>query len=241
MRERVAAAEECNRPQGMTLEAQEKWEAREAEKARTRERATGEQMPQRAASSRVAAAAGSQARRETFAERAASVDPEAAPGRADPREHLSREQLAAVNQQADRIHEEVRESGTRAAIARRIAERVVDGTDVLSAAVAVLQAVKIQPGTVVPLGLLEETNRGEVTVEGEVVELWDASSPAIAQVGLIADETGRTKFTSWERSHQPPVIDGEQVRFRGAQKNWYQGRCSIALTGRSEVVRLDKV
>jgi hypothetical protein len=31
----------------------------------------------------------------------------------------------------------------------------------------------------------------EVSVEGGVIELWDPADPAIAQVGLIADDTGK--------------------------------------------------
>ena len=78
---------------------------------------------------------------------------------------------------------------------------------------------------------MPEVSGGEVTVEGRISELWSPSSGAIAQVGLIEDESGQTKFTSWEKSNQPVVKEGETVRFRAAAKNWYQGRCSIALTG----------
>ncbi|ELY91957.1 hypothetical protein C485_00400 [Natrinema altunense JCM 12890] len=57
------------------------------------------------------------------------------------------------------------------------------------------------------------------------------SSSAIQQVGLIEDETGRTKFTVWEKSRKTVVREGQTVRFRAIKKNWYQGRCSLAITG----------
>lgn len=242
-REKVAPEEVDTRdhPYRMTLEAEEKWEAKEAEKRRTRERAQGKLIPHREASSRVVAAQESRERRREFATRVASVHPEEAPGRADPRERLSQDELAEINQQAARIHDEVREPGSRAAISRRLAEKVADGKSILSATVAVIEAVKKQPGTVVPIGMLEEVPRRTVSVEGRIIDLWAPSSPAIQQVGLLADESGRTKITIWKRSEQQPVSQGERVRIRAAAKNWYNGRCSIALTRRSRIVFPDRI
>lgn len=108
----------------------------------------------------------------------------------------------------------------------------------MGATVRVLEAERTRPGTVVPIGELEEIPRPEVSVEGEITQLWTPSSPAIAQVGLIEDETGRTKWTAWKRSQVREVREGETVRFRAIAKNWYQGQCSVALTGDSMVVRL---
>jgi hypothetical protein len=235
--EKVAGVDERDHPYGMTLEAQEKWEAREWEKRRTREHRQRSEPTNREAANRAVAAKGSAQRRTRFEERAASVDPSLDPHAPDPREELSREEVAAVNQQAQRITEGVRESSTRAAVARQLAERVVQGDDVLSASVAVLEAERARPGTVVPIGDLEDVPRSEVSVQGVVTELWEPSHPAISQVGLLKDDTGRTKWTAWKRSEVTPVREGEQVRFRAAAKNWYQGRCSIALTGDSRVVR----
>jgi hypothetical protein len=158
-----------------------------------------------------------------------------APARMDPREQLSREELADVNQEAIRIQDEVDCGWTSAAIARQLAEKVCDGQDVTSAVLELVEELQAVPGAVVPIAEVPEVPVGEVTVEGTVSELWAPSSPAIAQVGLIEDESGRTKFTIWERSNQPVVREGQTVRFRAAAKNWYEGRCSIALTGWSRV------
>jgi ssDNA-binding replication factor A large subunit len=75
-----------------------------------------------------------------------------------------------------------------------------------------------------------------VSIEGEVVQLWDASSPKIAQVGLIADDTGKIKFTSWRKSEPAYVQEGDTVRMRAVKKNWYEGRCSLAVTYDSMIV-----
>jgi len=92
---------------------------------------------------------------------------------------------------------------SRAAIGRRLGEAVVGGKDLTSAVVGVFEELQTAPGTVIPIGKLENVNRKEVSIEGRVEVLWDADSPAIAQVGLIADDSGKTKVTSWVASDQP--------------------------------------
>ena len=76
----------------------------------------------------------------------------------------------------------------------------------------------------------------EVSIEGTIETLWDPSDPAIAQVGLIADDTAKIKWTSWKASKPAFVQEGERVRMRHLKKNWYQGRCSLAVTYDSMIV-----
>ncbi len=144
--------------------------------------------------------------------------------------------MGQVNRQAQRLSEDVNGGYTRAVIAKRIASRVLEGADMFEAVMDTKEEMQHEAGTIVPIGALEEIKRGEVTVEGRVLELWEPSSPSIQQVGLLEDETGRTKFTIWKASRQTMVQEGERVRFRAAAKNWYNGRCSIALTHWSEIV-----
>jgi ssDNA-binding replication factor A large subunit len=101
----------------------------------------------------------------------------------------------------------------------------------MSAVVGVFEELQTAPGQVVPIGKLEDVNRKEVSIEGRVEVLWDSDSPAIAQVGLIADGSGKTKVTIWEKSNAPWIEEGEQVRIHGAARNWYEGRVSLAVTG----------
>ena len=237
---KVDGTAERDHPYGMTLEAEEKWAAREQEKAWTRSRAEGPVAERREAASRVAAARGSRQARAQFARRRASVDPVAGPDSVDPREKLDAATLGEVNEQAQRIGETVRESGSRAAISRQLAERVVRGQGVTEATLDVLDRVRRRPGTVVPMGELEEVPRKEVSVEGEWIEDWTPSSSRIRQVGLLEDETGRVKVTIWVKSRQPLIDEGERARIRAAAKNWYQGRVSLALTADSQVVFPDR-
>ncbi|MGB9964082.1 DNA-binding protein [Halobacterium sp. CBA1126] len=168
--------------------------------------------------------------REVITEQCGRVEPTP-----DPREQLSQEELADVNREAMRIQDEVDCGWTSAAIARRLAEKVRDGQDVTSAVLELVGELQAVPGAVVPIAKVPEVPVGEVTVQGTVQALWGPSSSAIQQVGLIADDSGKIKFTIWTRSKQPVVHEGQTVRFRAAAKNWYEGRCSIALTGWSDI------
>jgi len=148
---------------------------------------------------------------------------------------MSREVLASVNRQAKRIQERVQTGATTAALSKKLARRMADGADIVDASVAVTEEERLAPGTVVPIEMIGEANRSEVDIEGEITVLWESSSPAISQVGLIEDETSTTKFTSWVASEAPMVKEGERVRFRSVAKSWYEGRVSVALTGWSQV------
>ncbi|ELY49118.1 OB-fold tRNA/helicase-type nucleic acid binding-protein [Natronorubrum bangense JCM 10635] len=118
----------------------------------------------------------------------------------DPREKLERAELDQVNRQAQRLAEDVNGGYTRAVIAKRIASRVLEGEAMFEAVMDTKEEMQHEAGTIVPIVRLELIRRGEVSVEGRVIELWEPSSPSMQQVGLIEDETGRTKFTIWTKS-----------------------------------------
>ncbi|MDS0222848.1 DNA-binding protein [Haloarcula sp. S1AR25-5A] len=219
----------------MTLAQEEEAMARDIEIARTRAR-VGEHIETREAGSRQAVQEARQQAGERFDKRAASVDRWRDPDKDDPREVLSQSKLATVNRQAARLEQQL-DGWTRAAISRRLAERVADGRGMTDAVVDVYDELDQAAGTVIPISKVEEVNRGEVSIEGRVETLWESSSSAIQQVGLIKDDSGRIKFTSWAKSDVAFVREGEQITLRLAAKNWYQGRVSIALTGRSRIIR----
>ncbi|MCU4719574.1 DNA-binding protein [Halapricum hydrolyticum] len=241
----VQAKVDANHPDGMvdtseeriygaTLEQEERIRAREGELERISAQAEMGTQEGREKRTRDIVTKRSAERRAEFQKRAASVDPWADPERNDPRAELRQEQLAAVNKQSMRLAEKL-DGWSRAAIGRRLGEAVVSGKDLTSAVVGVFKELQTAPGQVVPIGMLEDVNRKEVSIEGTVTVLWESDSPAIQQVGLIEDESGRTKLTVWKKSNQPWIEEGERVRIHGAAKNWYNGRVSVALTGWSTV------
>ncbi|NHN48001.1 DNA-binding protein [Halostella sp. JP-L12] len=224
---------------GLTLEAEERLEAREREIRRTRERRERNIELNREAQTRLVAREGCIERHREFRKRAASVTPWEDPDRGDPRAELSQEQLGTVNKQAVRLDDEL-DGWSRAAISRRLAERVADGAGVLGAVVGTKEELQEAPGQVVPIGRLEDVNRQSVSIEGRVETLWNPSHPSIAQVGLVADESGQTRVTVWKQSRQPWMEEGERVRIHGASRNWYEGRVSVAVTGWSTVLFPDR-
>ncbi|MFD1570412.1 DNA-binding protein [Halorubrum laminariae] len=224
-----------DRIHGVTLEQEERIQAREAELEHISAQAELGTQDGREQRTRDIAAKRSAERRVEFQKRAASVNPIADPERADPRAELEQEQLAAVNEQSMRLAEQL-DGWSRAAIGRRLGEAVVGGKDLTSAVVGVFEKLQTAPGTVIPIGKIEDVNRKEVSIEGRVEVLWDSDSPAIAQVGLIADDSGKTKVTIWEKSDAPWIEEGEQVRIHKVARNWYEGRVSLAVTGWSTVM-----
>jgi hypothetical protein len=215
---------------GKTLAQEERIKAREAELERISAQAELGIQEGREKRTRAIAAQRSAKRRYEFQKRAASVDPMADPERPDPREELSQKQLAAVNEQSMRLAAKLA-GWSRAAISRRLAERVVSGTSLTSAVVGVYEELRTAPGQVIPIADVQEVNRKEVSIEGTITQFWKPSNPNIAQVGLIEDDSGRTKFTSWKASDTPWMDEGERVQICSAAKNWYNGRVSVALTG----------
>ena len=204
---------------GVTLEQEERIRAREAELERISAQAelgTQDSREQRT--------------REVVSEQCGRDEP-APTERTDPREKLTQDELAAVNKQAMRISDEVKGGWSRAVVAKQLAEKVQRGQDVTKAVLETLDELKAAPGAIVPIADVPDVPVGEVTVEGTIETLWEPSSSSIQQVGLIADDSGKIKFTVWNKSNQTMVQEGETVRFRAAAKNWYEGRCSIALTG----------
>jgi len=211
---------------GVTLEQEERIQAREAELERISAQAElGTQEGREQRTRRVVR----EARREQW-HSSEYEEPE------DPRERLSRMELATVNQEADRIAQRLRTDHSRAAVSRVLARRVARGQDITEAVFATMDELQVAPGAICPIEDVPDVPTDEVSVSGEIVTLWRPSSRAISQVGLIADDTGKIKVTIWEASDQPGVKEGDQVTIRQAQKNWYQGRCSLALTYDSMIV-----
>ncbi|WP_313692141.1 SOSS complex subunit B family protein [Halorarum halobium] len=234
MKAKVDANHPDARPFGLTLEAEERLEAREWEIERTKTRFDARQESSREARTKKVAEKGSTERGRVFEERAGSVNKWTHPDEPDPRAQLSQEELAGVNEQAVRVERKL-DGWTSAAISRKLAERVVDGSSLMSAVIGVFEALQTEPGRVVPIAALEEVRRQEVSIEGRVKTLWEPSHTSISQVGLVEDESGTVKVTVWKRSDAPWMQEGERVRIHGAARNWYEGRVSLAVTGWSTI------
>ena len=88
---------------------------------------------------------------------------------------------------------------------------------------------------------LEEITEPEqwVDVTAKVVSLWEPRSDAIAQVGLLGDETGTIKFTKWAKSDLPELLEGRVYRLGNVVTDEYQGRYSVKLNRTTSIDEMD--
>ena len=79
-----------------------------------------------------------------------------------------------------------------------------------------------------------------VDIRATVVELWDPRADAVAQVGLLGDETGTIKFTKWSKSDLPELEEGTSYELRNVVTDEYQGRFSVKLNRTTTIEELDE-
>lgn len=85
-----------------------------------------------------------------------------------------------------------------------------------------------------------DTDDQWVTVEVQVVQLWDSDSDSVKQTGLVADETGRIKFTAWSESDLDLLEDGASYRLENVVTDSWEGRMSIQLNSTTEITPLEE-
>jgi replication factor A1 len=85
-----------------------------------------------------------------------------------------------------------------------------------------------------------ETGDEWVDLRVQVVDLWDAQSDAVAQVGLVGDESGTSKFVAFETSDVEPLEEGVSYALGNVVTDEYQGNYSVKLNRTTTVERLDE-
>jgi len=93
-----------------------------------------------------------------------------------------------------------------------------------------------------PLVKIEEITKPNqwVSLKAKVIQLWDASSPNVSQVGLIGDETGIIKFVIWEKSGKREVEEGKSYLFKNVVSDSFGGRMQINVNRNSDIVEIDE-
>lgn len=77
---------------------------------------------------------------------------------------------------------------------------------------------------------IAEASPGEwVTFEGKVVALSTPASPAIAQSGIIADESGAIRFVAWAKANAPAMTEGSWYRIESAVVDEYKGVANLKI------------
>ncbi|WP_435069289.1 replication factor A [Haloplanus sp. C73] len=91
------------------------------------------------------------------------------------------------------------------------------------------------------VGLAEiEQDEQWLDVTAKVVELWEARSDSVAQVGLLGDESGTTKFVAFESSELPELEEGAVYRLENLVTDEYQGNFSVKLNRTTTITEVDE-
>ena len=91
----------------------------------------------------------------------------------------------------------------------------------------------------VGLGELDQDEQW-LDVTAKVVELWEPRSDSVAQVGLLGDETGTTKFVAFETSDLPELAEGKVYRLENLVTDEYQGNFSVKLNRTTTITEVDE-
>ncbi len=79
-----------------------------------------------------------------------------------------------------------------------------------------------------------------VSLEAKVLRLWESESDSIAQSGLIGDETGAVRFTSWSKSNLPLLEENKNYRIENAVTDEYRDRIGVYLNSSTSIEEIDK-
>ncbi|WP_323674438.1 replication factor A [Halorubellus sp. PRR65] len=79
-----------------------------------------------------------------------------------------------------------------------------------------------------------------IDVTAKVVDLWDPRSDAVAQVGLLGDESGTIKFTAFASSDLPKLEEGAVYALGNLVTDEYEGNYSVKLNRTTTIEELDE-
>jgi replication factor A1 len=72
----------------------------------------------------------------------------------------------------------------------------------------------------------------------KVLQLWEPTSEAISQTGLIGDASGRIKFVKWARDNLPELAEGKSYLLKNLVSDEFQGRFGVRFNRTSKIEEL---
>lgn len=90
--------------------------------------------------------------------------------------------------------------------------------------------------------LVGEINEDELWVDlrVKVEDLWEPNHDSMSQVGLLGDESGTIKFTSFKTSDLPDLDEGKSYKLQNVVSDEYNGSYSVKLNKTTEITELDE-
>jgi len=85
------------------------------------------------------------------------------------------------------------------------------------------------------------SKKGEwVSLEIKVLKLWESTSDAISQSGIIADDTGEIKFVSWKKSKLIELEEGRSYLINSAIVDAWNDNRQINFNAKTKIKPLEK-
>lgn len=84
-----------------------------------------------------------------------------------------------------------------------------------------------------------KTDGSWINLKVKIVDLWQNEHESIRQIGLIGDETGTTKFVSWEKANLPTMEDGKCYSIENVVTKEYEGTFSVAFNKTTKITEID--
>ncbi len=78
-----------------------------------------------------------------------------------------------------------------------------------------------------------------VDLRVKVASLWESTSDAISQSGLVGDETGTIRFVKWTKADLPDMESGKSYLLRNVVTDEFSGRFSVKMNRTSQIEPLD--
>ncbi len=79
-----------------------------------------------------------------------------------------------------------------------------------------------------------------VTIEGKIVALAAPASPAIAQSGVIADDSGAIRFVAWAKANAPAMTQGSWYRIESAVVDEFKGIASLKIHSGTTIKEIEE-
>ena len=79
-----------------------------------------------------------------------------------------------------------------------------------------------------------------ITIEGKIVALSAPASPAIAQSGIIADDTGAIRFVAWAKANAPAMTQGSWYRIESTVVDEFKGIASLKIHAGTTIKEIEE-
>jgi len=78
-----------------------------------------------------------------------------------------------------------------------------------------------------------------MNIRAKLIDIWDSTSEHIAQIGLLGDETGKTKFVLWRNAGLESMVQDKSYLIENVVTSIYNDKVSISMNKTSTITEID--